>query len=102
MAASDLVTTVSTKGQAILPKAIRDRLQWVAGTRLVVEQTADGVLLKAMTAAFAPTRPEDVFGCLPHTVSRSRWRRWKRASRPKPHAGMRAAAPAHVIGESDD
>jgi AbrB family looped-hinge helix DNA binding protein len=66
MAASDLVTTVSTKGQVILPKAIHDRLRWDAGTRLVVEQTADGVLLKAMTAAFPLTRPEDVFGCLPY------------------------------------
>ncbi len=62
MAASGRVTTVSTKGQVILPKAIRDRLQWDAGTRLVVQQTADGVLLKALTTTFAPTRPEDVFG----------------------------------------
>ncbi len=67
MAASDLVTTVSTKGQVILPKAIRDRLHWNAGTRLVVEQTADGVLLKATPTTFAPTRPDDVFGCLPYT-----------------------------------
>ncbi len=67
MAASDLVTTVSTKGQVILPKAIRDRLQWDVGTRLVVEQTTDGVLLKAMTTAFAPTRPTDVFSCLAYT-----------------------------------
>ncbi|MBW4093375.1 MAG: AbrB/MazE/SpoVT family DNA-binding domain-containing protein [Proteobacteria bacterium] len=62
--AADLVTTVSTKGQVILPKAIRDHLQWDAGTRLVVEQTPDGVLLKPMTTPFAPTRPEDVFGRL--------------------------------------
>ncbi len=65
-AVTDLVTTVSTKGQVILPKAIRDQLQWDAGTRLAVEHTADGVLLKPLTTAFAPTRPEDVFGCLPY------------------------------------
>jgi AbrB family looped-hinge helix DNA binding protein len=57
-------TIVSTKGQVILPKAIRDQLHWDAGTRLVVEQTADGVLLKPMRALFAPARPEDVFGSL--------------------------------------
>ncbi len=57
-------TTVSTKGQVILPKAIRDELQWDAGTRLTVEHTAEGVLLKPLTTIFAPTRPEDVFGCL--------------------------------------
>ncbi len=66
MTAIDLTTTVSTKGQVILPKAIRDQLRWEAGTRLLVEHTADGVLLKPLATAFARTRPEDVFGCLPH------------------------------------
>ena len=66
MTTTDLTTTLSTKGQVILPKAIREQLQWEVGTRLVVEQTADGVLLRPMTTAFAPTRPEDVFGCLPY------------------------------------
>lgn len=65
MAADSLTTTVSTKGQVILPKTIRDKLHWEAGTRLVVEHTVDGVLLRPMTT-FAPTRPEDVFGCLSH------------------------------------
>jgi AbrB family looped-hinge helix DNA binding protein len=66
MAAVGLITTVSTKGQVILPKAIRDQLHWDAGTRLVVEHTADGVILKPLRTAFAPARPEDVFGCLPY------------------------------------
>jgi AbrB family looped-hinge helix DNA binding protein len=57
-------TRVSTKGQVILPKSIRDQLHWDAGTRLVVEQTADGVLLRPIRAVFAPTRPEDFFGSL--------------------------------------
>jgi AbrB family looped-hinge helix DNA binding protein len=56
-------TTVSTKGQVILPKAIRERRNWPAGTRLVVEDTPNGVLLKS-AAVFAPTRPEDVAGML--------------------------------------
>lgn len=60
-----LVTTVSTKGQVILPKAIRQRREWQAGTRLIVEDTAEGVLLKR-APAFAPTRPEQVFALLPH------------------------------------
>jgi AbrB family looped-hinge helix DNA binding protein len=38
-----LTTTVSTKGQVILPKAIRERRSWAAGTRLVVEETPEGV-----------------------------------------------------------
>ena len=58
-------TTVSTKGQVILPKAIRRTLRWGAGTRLVVENTPEGVLLKP-APAFAETRSEDVFGRLAH------------------------------------
>jgi len=58
-----LTTTVSTKGQVILPKAIRERRHWAAGTQLIVEETADGVLLRS-APLFAPTRPEDVAGML--------------------------------------
>jgi len=63
--AEKLTTTVSTKGQVILPKAIRERRAWNPGTRLVVEETAEGVLLRP-APAFTETRPEDVFGVLPH------------------------------------
>ena len=61
---TDNLTTVSTKGQVILPKAVRDDLQWGPGTRLVLEQTADGVVLRAVATPFAPTKPDDVFGSL--------------------------------------
>jgi AbrB family looped-hinge helix DNA binding protein len=63
-----LTTTVSTKGQVILPKVIREQRHWLAGTELVVEDTLEGVLLKAKPA-FAPTRPKDVFGSLPYKGS---------------------------------
>ena len=58
-----LTTTVSTKGQVILPKAIRQARRWEAGTRLTVENTPEGVLLKP-EPMFAETRLEEVFGCL--------------------------------------
>ncbi len=58
-----LLTTVSTKGQVILPKSIRQSRNWDAGTRLVVEETPDGILLR-QAPAFAPTRPDQVFGQL--------------------------------------
>ena len=58
-----LTTTVSSKGQVVLPQAIRRALRWEAGMRLVVENTPEGVLLKALPA-FVETRPEDVFGSL--------------------------------------
>jgi AbrB family looped-hinge helix DNA binding protein len=60
-----LTTVVSTKGQVILPKVIRDQLHWAAGTRLSVEHTSDGVLLKA-TPIFAPTTIDALFGSMRH------------------------------------
>ncbi len=64
MASSEKLTTIiSTKGQVILPKTIRQQRHWEAGTRLVVEDTADGVVLKA-APVFASTRAEDVFASL--------------------------------------
>jgi AbrB family looped-hinge helix DNA binding protein len=59
-------TTVSTKGQVILPKAIREHRRWEAGTRLIVEETPDGVLLRA-APSFPETRPDEVFASLPHS-----------------------------------
>ena len=56
-------TVVSTKGQVILPKGVRERQTWGPGTRLTVEETPDGVLLKA-APLFPPTRMEDVCGML--------------------------------------
>lgn len=58
-----LTTIVSTKGQVVLPSAIRQRLDWKTGTRLIVEETPKGVVLKP-APAFAETRPKDVFGVL--------------------------------------
>ena len=40
-------TQMSTKGQVIIPKDIRTRRHWLPGTRLVAEETPDGVLLRA-------------------------------------------------------
>jgi AbrB family looped-hinge helix DNA binding protein len=40
------VTKLSTKGQVVIPKDVRDALGWVEGEPLDVIETADGVLLK--------------------------------------------------------
>ncbi len=60
-----LTTVVSTKGQVILPKAIRDLRRWPAGTRLTVEDTPDGVLLKPVPV-FPETSVDALFGSLHH------------------------------------
>jgi AbrB family looped-hinge helix DNA binding protein len=61
-------TRLSSKGQVILPKAVRDARHWEAGTEFVIEEVADGVLLR-------PVRPfpratfDEVFGCLKYNGS---------------------------------
>ena len=56
-------TKISTNGQVILPKAMRDKHRWTPGTELNVAGMLDGVL-STDAGPFAPTRFEDVFGCL--------------------------------------
>lgn len=56
-------TRLSSKGQIILPKAVRDSHHWEAGTDFVVEDTGDGVLLRPVKRGRI-TRLEDVAGCL--------------------------------------
>ncbi len=64
MAASTPMTTrLSSKGQVILPKPIRDHRNWTPGTRLVVEDTDAGVLLRP-APLFEPTSMDQVFGAL--------------------------------------
>ena len=62
-ARQQLTTTLSSRGQVVLPKAVREALGWESGTRLIVENTAEGVLLKP-EPVFLVTRPADAFGCL--------------------------------------
>ena len=56
-------TRLSSKGQVIIPKAVRDAHGWEPGTELVVEERPEGVLLRTHRV-FAPARLEDVAGCL--------------------------------------
>ncbi len=58
----EISTTVSTKGQVVLPAAVRKRHGWNAGTKLTIEDTPNGVLLKDSPFG-PPTRLEDVYGC---------------------------------------
>lgn len=45
--------------------SIRDQLQWEAGTRLTVENTPEGVLLKS-TPVFAASSIDALFGSMRH------------------------------------
>jgi AbrB family looped-hinge helix DNA binding protein len=61
-------TRLSSKGQIILPKAVRDLHHWVPGTDFSVEDTGDGVLLRPIRTS-APSRLDEVVGCLRVTGS---------------------------------
>lgn len=53
---------LSSKGQVVLPKLLRDRRGWEAGTMLEVEEVPDGVLLRSV--ARPPVASiEDLLGC---------------------------------------
>ena len=60
------ITKLSTKGQVILPKTIRDARGWSAGTELLVEEAPGGVTLRPLKAS-PPSRLEDVAGRLRYT-----------------------------------
>lgn len=55
-------TKLSSKGQVILPAAIRTAHQWESGITFAVENTADGVLLRPIKNT-PHTTLEDVIGC---------------------------------------
>ncbi len=59
-------TKLSSKGQVVLPKSVRDAHGWAAGTEFSVELTPDGVRLR-QRVPFAPTGIDQVFGSVPHT-----------------------------------
>lgn len=56
-------TTLSTKGQIILPKSIRDAKSWKPGTEFTVEETKEGILLRPRRP-FPETTLDEVVGCL--------------------------------------
>lgn len=51
-------TRLSSKGQVIIPKEVRDRKRWRPGTELDVVETEEGVLLKSRVY-FPPSTLED-------------------------------------------
>ena len=57
------ITKLSTKGQLILPKSIRDARAWDTGTEFAVEETAEGILLRPLQQ-FSEVTLDQVAGCL--------------------------------------
>ena len=59
-------TVMSSKGQVVIPKAIRQNLGLEPGQPFLLESTDEGILLKPVTQGFPETSLEDVAGCLAH------------------------------------
>lgn len=57
-------TTLSSKGQVIIPKVIRTAYNWQSGQELQVLQMGGGILLRP-SARFESSTLEEVAGCLP-------------------------------------
>jgi AbrB family looped-hinge helix DNA binding protein len=59
-------TRLTSKGQVVIPKAVRDHLKWKPGTRLGVEPADDGsvVLRPASSVSSINALIEELSGCL--------------------------------------
>ena len=62
------LTRLSSKGQVIIPKAVRAAHHWEPGQELEVIDTKEGVLLKPKSP-FARTEFSEVFGMLKGRIS---------------------------------
>lgn len=80
------VTRLSTKGQIILPKRVRDERNWGVGMEFTVEDAGNGILLRP-ARGIASTELSEVAGCLKRSTK----------GKPKTIAEMKAA-----IGKMDD
>jgi AbrB family looped-hinge helix DNA binding protein len=63
-------TTLSSKGQVIIPKAMRDNQHWGAGTVFLITDSPEGLLLRAQPL-FIPTQHQAVAGSLRSAVGTS-------------------------------
>jgi len=59
-------TRLSSKGQIVLPKSVREARSWKPGTEFAVDETSDGILLRPLRP-FPPTSIVEVYGCLKYT-----------------------------------
>jgi AbrB family looped-hinge helix DNA binding protein len=59
---SDLRVRLSTKGQLVVPREIRERHGWSAGAELIFEDQGDRVILRQVEN-LPPIRVEDLIGC---------------------------------------
>jgi AbrB family looped-hinge helix DNA binding protein len=62
--------TLSSKGQVIIPKAVRDNQHWSAGTVFMITDSPEGLHLRAQPL-FAPTQHQTMAGSLRSALGKS-------------------------------
>jgi AbrB family looped-hinge helix DNA binding protein len=55
-------TTLSSKGQVIIPKRVREHHRWRPGTEFILEDRPEGILLRP-SGVFPPTDLRSGLGC---------------------------------------
>jgi AbrB family looped-hinge helix DNA binding protein len=55
-------TRMTSKGQVVIPKPVREQVRWTSGTQLAVEIMGDGALRLTPLAAADPI--DTLYGCL--------------------------------------
>lgn len=60
-----LITSISDKGQVIIPEHICETKNWKPGEELLVTELDEGILLTPVSP-FRPTTLDEVAGCLPY------------------------------------
>ena len=85
-------TRVSSKGQVVLPKSLRDELDWPAGTDLTIEKR-DGSVVLRRKSTIRPTTIDEVAGMFKYdgppisledmerAIDAEHAERWRRKSR---------------------
>jgi AbrB family looped-hinge helix DNA binding protein len=62
MALMKSATRLTSKGQVVIPKPVREQLRWVAGTELAVEVMGDGAVCLTLLETGDPI--DSLYGCL--------------------------------------
>ena len=56
---------LSTKGQLVIPRQVRERHGWTTGTEFALEEQGDALVLRPV-AALRTTSVKELMGCLHH------------------------------------
>jgi AbrB family looped-hinge helix DNA binding protein len=62
-------TKLSTKGQVVLPKPLREAHRWKPGTEFIIQERDEGILLKPKSGGGSRTW-ESIIGCAPYAGPR--------------------------------